>query len=1385
MQGQCSLSSATDVPDNAIFTIDLSVSGLIDNSLSSPTQGICGVEIDFMHEYLGDLTITLISPSGTSVDLIGPATTSTGNTNLTRWNIEFVPCMTPASPDAGFADIWSNLQSWNAVTPYSGSYHPHVGCLEDFNAGPANGIWQVVIQDHGEFQLGSIASFTLIFCNPTGLDCTECNPNAGTISPSAFNLCSGENIQSSDITVDFGTNIPSPTDYAYEYLLLSGNTILQSGTNFSITPPAGSYMLCGMSYLLSDAAVINTLIAGDDYATLSQAIDNGVACAQLTSSCIMVEVRAKPDSVFIDTDLCNGEVFTYRGQDYTSDGIYYQLLDGPGLCDTVIEIRISARTLSVMLNIPDTLSCGSGSVSLQAMVSGSSGPYSYQWSTTEGNITSPTNNNSISADQAGQYFVLISDGVCEGSGSAIVVADQGFPQVFFGGGTISCDRPVININPIYIPSDGNILWTGPSGFVSTQPNIAITVPGTYVLSVTNAAGCITARSVDIGIDTSTTPIDIIVIGKDCQNNLLALGNTFPERLRGWQWTGPNGFVSNYWRPEITDAGIYTLTGTFYNGCTRAGSFLFDGDFAIPDLTISPDDTLNCNEVLLLSISSSISGVSYAWSGPQGFSSNLAIIEGNQKGDYFGSVTAPNGCRNTGSVSVEIGDDIFDYTIFSDTLTCAMTMVTIGVFTADADLFDWVNYSGPDDDENSIQVATGGNYQVMMTDTNTGCVVIAEIFVPTNYAYTHFGYTTDTISCTNPIAELNFVPIPGVTYSSVHWELPDLTVVQGPTLMSDLPGQHRLLATGVNGCIGEWRIHIPFDTIRPLVFLETDTLNCEDTIQIVAQSLDSIVSYQWNGPGILIPGDDFIEVDEPGWYHLSAFGLNGCPAEHDIFVDSNFVLPSFNLTIDSLRCDQPALFTAISADEVLSYSWFDQAGVLISSDSFVNVTLPGVYTFELKGVNQCVACDTVILFAPVFPFIALASDTFTCSETIVPVSVQIDIAQYTLAWLNLNGDTIDQSSTINVTASGPFIASVSGLNACTTIDTIQVPFDTIPPVARIEDIGEIRCKSRDVMLDASGSFPAPLLFTWTTSGGNILSNPSLTLIDVRDTGLYILEVVQVDNGCTDSDSILLTEHPDALRDVFFDISLPACSGDNNASITITELVGGVAPIQYQLNGGVVQSNPVFEGLEAGTYFLSLTDAENCVFDTTITIVATISFSVDAGPDLEIHLGESVEILGMTDLPPDDILSDQWDSLGLTLCVDCALFDVSPLETNTYSYQLTSVTGCVLSDEVIVYVIEKGKYYIANIFSPNGDGINDEIRLNPSPGIDKVLHWVIFDRWGNAVYGKTDFDPGDPSVFWNGQTTTGDYPNPGVFPYVLEIQLINGKTEVYHGEITLLR
>ena len=133
----------------------------------------------------------------------------------------------------------------------------------------------------------------------------------------------------------------------------------------------------------------------------------------MTTSCVTVDVSAKPDTVVVTGNLCNGEVFSYHGQDYFTDGFFYQVTDGPGLCDTVVEIRISDRPLSVLLTIPDTLSCGTGNVSISATVSGAAGPFSYQWSTINGNITSVSYTH-LDVYKRQDLILLVQSPDCEG-----------------------------------------------------------------------------------------------------------------------------------------------------------------------------------------------------------------------------------------------------------------------------------------------------------------------------------------------------------------------------------------------------------------------------------------------------------------------------------------------------------------------------------------------------------------------------------------------------------------------------------------------------------------------------------------------------------------------------------------------------------------------------------------------------------------------------------------------------------------------------------------------------------------------------------------------------------------------------------------------------------
>ena len=164
LQGQCSISEQKIIADKDTTLVSFLIEGAQVDDLS--INGVCGFNIDFTHDFLGDVSIILISPSGQEVQLIGPSLQTSPNTQFIRWNVNFIPCAFSANPDAGIDPVWYNINNWFQFTTYTGTYYPFLGCLEDLNVGPVNGVWSIKIIDAVEFGAGVIDAINLVFLIP-------------------------------------------------------------------------------------------------------------------------------------------------------------------------------------------------------------------------------------------------------------------------------------------------------------------------------------------------------------------------------------------------------------------------------------------------------------------------------------------------------------------------------------------------------------------------------------------------------------------------------------------------------------------------------------------------------------------------------------------------------------------------------------------------------------------------------------------------------------------------------------------------------------------------------------------------------------------------------------------------------------------------------------------------------------------------------------------------------------------------------------------------------------------------------------------------------------------------------------------------------------------
>ena len=95
------------------------------------------------------------------------------------------------------------------------------------------------------------------------------------------------------------------------------------------------------------------------------------------------------------------------------------------------------------------------------------------------------------------------------------------------------------------------------------------------------------------------------------------------------------------------------------------------------------------------------------------------------------------------------------------------------------------------------------------------------------------------------------------------------------------------------------------------------------------------------------------------------------------------------------------------------------------------------------------------------------------------------------------------------------------------------------------------------------------------------------------------------------------------------------------------------------------------------------------------------------------------------------------------------------------------------------------YVPNVFTPNGDQINDHFTISLDPltvtRIDKVL---IFDRWGGIIEKKTALLTESSVLIWDGETPHGQAQT-GIYVYLITYSLADGTQGTVHGDITLLR
>lgn len=455
----------------------------------------------------------------------------------------------------------------------------------------------------------------------------------------------------------------------------------------------------------------------------------------------------------------------------------------------------------------------------------------------------------------------------------------------------------------------NISATGATSYVwsTTQTgssiNVSPTSNTTYSVTGTDGNGCEATDQIDITVNAlPTLAVNPTAVDASCGGNDGELNGALPSGTPSftYSWTNGSGVVGT--SPNLTGvpAGSYFLTVTDGNTCSdQFGPFSISNPGAPPAPSIIVDDNTPCLDAdVQLTATNSVGGVTYNWTGPNGFTSNSAIIvisniTNLEEGSYCVSSTI-SGC--TGPSTCE-AIDVQPEPNINITATDNDSTICLGndfeLIASGANSYSWSGPNGFGSTSNPINVSNvtilnEGYYVVQGTD-GSGCVGVDSMMIDVLDLPT-LTLTADQASatyCNSTIATIN-----GSGASTYQWTGPNgysstSTNAIILNLSAASQGYYVLSGTDSEGCISSDSIYLTVITDVP-VAMTPDTMVCPgETIALWGEGGNS---FTWSGPLGFSSSDQNPTVttdaafDHTGQYYLTVVDDNGCIGTASSFIE---------------------------------------------------------------------------------------------------------------------------------------------------------------------------------------------------------------------------------------------------------------------------------------------------------------------------------------------------------------------------------------------------------------------------------------------------------------------------------------------------------------------
>ncbi len=994
---------------------------------------------------------------------------------------------------------------------------------------------------------------------------------------------------------------------------------------------------------------------------------------------------------------------------------------------------IATTTVLCDLELP-TLNIASPSflvsgVPMQLDASGSSmgSNYSYEWTTSNGSITAGQNTLTPTISSPGEYClsVINESNACQSDTCVtvfladLVQADAGpdkelncyVNQVSLGGSASS-----IGPNLMYT-------WVIDGAVISNELFINVENSGIYVLTILDTiTGVVDMDTVEVieNIQAPNFSIDTPSF-ISCQNSSVDLRAIWSDVGEfSFEWSTSNGSIDSdpfMQSISVSFSGTYTLNVTnLLNGCSSSVSVDVENNLDQPFTMVSEALNINPGETIQLSGLGSTTGVDfeYLWT-----SSNGNILDGantlaptvSSAGNYCLMVTdITNGCQSIGCVQVMLNNIVVADAGPNQTITCDESTVIIGGQNSSMGLglsYAWADQNGiPFSNDLYTEVTIPGMYILNVMDTLLGGSAIDTVVIFIDNQIPNISIASPNIlDCINSTVILDASQSSGTASLNYTWIGPNGLVGSDlSTWEVSECGIYTLVLTNLgNGCTAEQVVEVNCDFDVPQIaiqFPESLIPGEAELLDGTGSSTGTDITYSWTTTnGNFVSGESTLTpiIDQAGTYCLTLTNLsNGCDRTECVEVllgEIQTMLIADAGPPQVITCATPAFSLGgpnTSMGPEFTYAWIDGAGNLIGDTPFIDVSQVDSYTLVVTNTETGEEASDSVLFinnttVPTV-FITLPEMLTCVNQTVILDAVVQNDAEYlTFLWSTSIGNFVSDPNLEDVTIDAPgdyTLTVIDTTNHCESISTVIVELNIDIPNVAIAQPDLLACNVSSILINASASDQEQLTYSWSTTNGNILSDPSLLDITVDAPGAYTLVVTDTENGCSASDTVIVDEDTNILISVNSGPILITCdtfSYLDPSSIGIDSLCSYTWLPQAGL---IVDSDTslIATIFTSGTYTLVKTDSVGCMENFLFTGVVAEEVVADAGPDQMLTCMIDSVFIGGPDNSLGPNISYAWSNLNAPVGFGPSLLVNSP---GLYELVVTdSNTGCSATDQVVV-------------------------------------------------------------------------------------------------------